>query len=100
MTEEHHRFSDEELQKFYAEFVDHIEAEKAVQNTLTEAVNRNTLLVTESTRSTKELLEAWNAAQGALKVVAVLGRAVKWMAGIVGAVGVIWYTMRHGGPTK
>ncbi len=97
MTQDHRRFADDKLNEFYEEFVDHIDKEREMQSNLTASVDQNTRMVREIHRDTKDLLEAWQAAQGALKVIATMGRAVKWVAGLLAAVGVIWYTVRHGG---
>lgn len=98
MTDENRRWSDDELSKFHEEFLLHQEQEHFTQKTLTEAVDHNTRVVTEIRCNTQDILHAWNNAQGALRVVAGLGRFVTWTAGIMAAVGVIWYTITHGAP--
>jgi hypothetical protein len=45
--------------------------------------------VAASTAATRQLVEAWNAARTTVTF-------VKWVSGLVAALGVIWYVFRHG----
>ena len=52
----------------------------------------NTFAIKELTESTRDLIRAWQAANGTVKVMSVVGRFVKWLAGfaVVGTV-VKWF---------
>ena len=77
------------------EFHEHCESEEKRWEHLIVAQERNTKSIEDLTRSTQELTEstrdivlAWNAANGTVKTMAVLGKFVKWLSGFA-VVGVI-----------
>lgn len=89
----HHRWSDDQLQQFRDEYVAHLEEDHAVQATLKEAIENNTRIVNEIHANTSDMVDAWRA-------LGWLGRAIKWIAGIVAAFWLVLYTITHGAPPK
>ena len=51
--------------------------------------------IDKSCESTEGLVEAWNTATGAIKVISVIGSILKWCAGAAVAWGVV-YSLIHG----
>ena len=51
------------------------------QEDTNKSIKELVICTTELHTSTKDVVEAWNAAEGAVKVGAVVGRFVKWVAG-------------------
>lgn len=85
----HLRFSDEELNRFYNEFKDHVAGENKVVEELMrclkenkDSVNENTEKLEALSRDSQDLILAWHAASGAVKVAAALGHAFKWLSGL------------------
>ena len=88
----------ERLETHIAEFQLHIEEEDArwdhliaVQESNTSAITNLTAVIAQQSESTHDMVEAWNAAHGAIKVGSALGRFVKWLSGLaVIGVAVTW----------
>jgi hypothetical protein len=74
---------------------DHIEYFK--QHELAEHENYSQLLIKISSLciNTQGLVELWNAGEGTIKTLSVIGSIIKWVSGIAVATGSIWF-MFHG----
>jgi len=97
------RFSDDKLEGFYQEFVLHQEAfemhrtEQQQFNTeLLASIKENTTAVASLASKTETIMEVWAASQGAFKVMKWVGSAVKWVAGVLIAIGGVWYYFKNG----
>lgn len=88
-----HRFSDDKLNEFYDEFKAHEKEESDISRQLLDCLgdNRraideireeNRAAIAQIRNDTRELIEAWQAAEGAVKVAGVLGAFVKWLSGV------------------
>jgi hypothetical protein len=64
-----------------------------------ERVNYEQLIakVDESCENTKGLVEAWQAASGAIKVISAIGTFIKWFSGLAIAAAMLW-ALVHGKP--
>lgn len=52
--------------------------------------------VQEMRKDLKQLLDAWQTAQGAVRFVRILGNITKWIAGVVAAVVALWALLKMG----
>ena len=81
----------EALELHIKEFEMHVEAENDRWLHLINLQEQNAKSITALAESTKDLVEAWKAADGAIKVGAAFGRFVKWLTGIaIVGIGVSW----------
>jgi len=90
---------DKKLTQHLETFERHEEAENLKHRELIVAQQLNTEALNNLASSTAGLVEAWDAAEGAVKVGAAIGRFVKWMAGfaiIAGALSFLGISL----PTK
>jgi len=74
------------IDKLSERFTLHEDAEKQVHEESMKVVKGNTEAVealVANTSDMTELLNAWQAANGAIKVLTVVGKVLKWLAGIV-----------------
>ncbi len=101
------RFSDEQLQKFYDQYVEHVKMEDAIyarneadQKELRRTLQETTEALDALTESISDMMVAWNIAQGAWRFTGWLGSVVKWVAGVAIAAGTIIYVIKHGAPPK
>ena len=97
------RFSDEELHQFRQQFIDHVEQfgqheedERAKYDCLLETLNANTAAINRTEESTKDMVAAWEAAQGAVKVAAAMGTLFKFLAGLAFVGGFFTWLASHG----
>lgn len=74
------RFTDEEIHAFHLDYLKHKEHEIHDRTQLMKCMNDNKNAVQELTKSTKGLVEAWEATQGAVKVSVVIGRFVAFLS--------------------
>lgn len=81
-TDNHVRFADEELNVFYAEFKQLEVRMNEEREEFKEFMTENREATKALTKSTSGLVEAWTAAQGAVKVTAIIGNVLKWGLGI------------------
>lgn len=56
----------------------------------------NTQITREIQANTKDIVDAWNAMVGGLKVLGFLAKLAKWGTWIAGAAGVVWYFVKTG----
>ena len=105
------RFEDDQLHAFYLEFKEHADQEVSDRqvriadreqllrsmNENKEAIQELARLQTESIESTKGLVEAWDATQGAVKVSVVIGHFVKWGVGVGGPLYGLYLFVKHSG---
>lgn len=86
------RTSDQELHELREQFQSHVDDTDRRFMEVMEIVGRNAEATERLAQSTADLVEAWNAANGAVKVAAMFGRVAKWVA-TVGAViaGVVYF---------
>lgn len=101
--EDSRRFSDEELRQFRQEFLDHVEQfeqheedEQAKYDRLLKTLADNTAAIRRTEESTKDMVAAWEAAQGAVKVGAALGTLFKWLASLAFIGGIFTWLASHG----
>jgi len=78
----------QKLDDHIEDFNEHCEQEEKRWEHLIVAQERNTKCIEDLTRSTKELTEstrdivsAWNAANGTVKTMSALGKFIKWLSG-------------------
>jgi transketolase len=78
----------QKLDDHIEEFQTHCEDEEKRWSHLIEAQERNTKCIEDLTTSTRELTEstrdivsAWNAANGTVKTMSALGKFIKWLSG-------------------
>lgn len=83
------RFSDDQLNQFYLEFKEHVAGEHRIVEELMRCLKENKNSVNENTekletlsKDSRDLIDAWRAANGAVKVAAALGNAFKWLSGL------------------
>ena len=57
----------------------------------------NTRLTMKVAQDTQEIIEIFNGVKAAVKFLSILGRLLKWVAGIAGAAGVLWGIIKYGG---
>lgn len=76
------RFTDDKLRSFYDEFKEHQNHEVHDREQLIKCMTENKESVDALTKKTKDLLEAWEAANAVVRVSAGLGKVVKWIAGL------------------
>lgn len=96
-TDNHVRFADEELNKFYTEFLlleSRIEAER---EEFRKFMLENRKATEALTKSTSGLVEAWTAAQGAVKVTAIIGNVLKWGLGIGAGLTALYQLLKGSG---
>ena len=68
---------------------------------LKKAVDDNTAITTRIDRNTADMVAAWGALEGGMKVLNILGKVAKWVGIIAGtftAVMTAIYVIVHGGP--
>lgn len=73
------------IDELTARFTLHEEMEKEVHKEAMAVVNSNTEAVTnlvKDAKALKELLNAWNTANGAIKALSIVGSVFKWLAAI------------------
>jgi hypothetical protein len=88
----------EEVKAHIEEFRIHVQEERerwdhliTVQENTTRSVNELAIIVTAQVESTKDMIDAWNAANGAIKVGKTLSRFIKWASSLaVVGVGFVW----------
>lgn len=88
----------EEFKAHVEEFRAHVKEEHArwdhlitVQENTTKSVNDLTTAVSAQVESTKDIIDAWNAANGAIKVGRTVSRFLKWLSGFAFiGVGAVW----------
>lgn len=90
------RFSDDRLNEFYDEFVQHMEGEEASRKEFLLAIERNTVAVNGQAKSTADLVAAWNNAQGFLSVMVWISRWIKILTPIAIVLGAIFYFIKTG----
>lgn len=95
-----HRFTDEKLQEFYEEFVDCREQTQKDREGLLAALQQNTAAIKAQSQATEELVTAWNAAQGFVKVMAALASVAKALIPVGLLLGAFWYFIKTGHWTK
>ena len=80
-------FTQAALEKHIQEFSSFKEDSDDRWTRLMSAQEKNTLAISELTRSTKSLLSAWDAANGTITVMSSVGKVVKWASGfaVIGA---------------
>lgn len=95
------RFSDAKLQtmhtEFYAlreDFQNHRKEQQEFNNQLLLALNANTQALADLATRAEGILSAWEASQGALKVMRWVGGTIKWLAGVAVAAGAVWLFLR------
>jgi hypothetical protein len=81
---------------FYSEYVNHVEQGEEVQKALLAAIDENTRKVTEHYEANKELLAAWQAGKGTIKVVTWIGKMVLWISSVAVAATAFIYAIRNG----
>lgn len=79
---DHVRFSDPKLEKFYQEFIEHAAEEQADRKAMTDAIDKLAETVQILSNSTKDMVEVWNAGQGVLRFGAALAKFAKWLSTI------------------
>lgn len=94
------RFTDEELHEFHEQFEAHVQHEKQDRQELLECLQANKTALQELAEDTKDLREAWHAAEGAVKVGAFMGRLFVWATGVVGVSWAIMEILRHSDKVK
>ena len=89
MSDDEMRFSDgelvllqEKLDTHIEEFHQHVEAEENRWNQLLTATEKNSESIGELAASTKDIIEIYQAANGAIKVGITFGKFVKWVTQI------------------
>lgn len=97
------RFSDHQLVRFHNDFIEHVkrfdnhEAEEQNKHEqLIAAQQANTAAIKQLSDDTKELLNAWTAAQGAVKVGTAMGRVFRWLSGLAVLGGFLTWLANHG----
>lgn len=85
--EEHAILTQRRLETHIEEFRIHTEVEQARWEKLLSAQENNSDAIRELTESTKDIVDAWQATSGAIKVSKNIGRFIKWISGfaVVGA---------------
>lgn len=108
------RFSDEQLQDFYEQFIEHSKTEEHMhaaytariadyersQQELRDTLEDTTDALNSLTHSISSMLTAWEIAQGAWKFTGFIGGVAKWVAGVSIAVATLWYMIKQGGAPK
>jgi hypothetical protein len=76
------------LDNHIEEFRSHAEAEQERWDKLLSAQEKNNEAIREIAESTRDIVDAWQATSGAIKVSKNIGRFIKWLAGfaVVGAI--------------
>jgi len=75
----HIKFDDDKLEKFYREFRDHVIDERHLVERIDELAD-----------TIAPVAEVMQNVQGALTVLATIGRIIKWLAGLALAVAALW----------
>lgn len=63
-------------------------------NAFMEEVRKNTAATADSTAKLKQMMTMFDDAMAALKGIATLGKAVKWIAGIIAAIGGAYFAFK------
>ena len=73
---------------------------KSQHQVLSQKLDINTAATLKVEKNTADIVDAWKALSGGLKVLGVLGSVAKWFAYIAGAItasGTAWYALTHWG---
>ena len=82
------------LDSHIEEFRSHAEAEQERWDKLLSAQEKNNEAIREIAESTRDIVDAWQATSGAIKVGKSVGRFVKWVGGFA-IIGVIAQWLSH-----
>jgi len=85
----------EKLDNHIAEYDERRKQEDDRWDHLLQCQEQNTQCMKDLTDSTKGLIEAWEAANGAVKTLSALGRFVKWLSGFAIVGGAATWTVEH-----
>lgn len=66
------------------------------QAQLREEMRKNAELTAQNTAATNEIVDLFQAAKGAFRVIGWVGTAVKWVGAVTAAGGGLWYLVTHG----
>lgn len=101
---EFRRLSDEEIHELFIDYKEHKEQSTYDRKQLIQCMDENkkaiqklTELQTKSINSTKGLVEGWEAASGAIKVLVVIGKIIKWGVGVGGPIYGLYLFLKHSG---
>ena len=78
------------IREVRADLSDHIEEQAQHYADFMEASLRNTDAINKLTESTQGLIDAWTAANGAVKTMSFIGNIIKWFSAVGIAIGLIW----------
>lgn len=81
----------------YTALVDSVDAIKADQKQIRAEIEENSALTRQLGDSTAEMVEMFNAAKGAFKVLGWIGTGVKWAGGIAAAGAAFWALFHNSG---
>lgn len=95
-----HRFADGKLQEFYEDFVECKEQTQRDRECLLAALEQNTAAIKAQSQATQDLITAWNAAQGFVKVMAAIASVAKALIPIGLVLAALWYFLKTGHWTK
>lgn len=94
------RFSDEKLQQFYDEFDVCRKQTQEDRERIFSALRENTQTVKAQAKATEDLVAAWDAAQGFVKIMAAIASMAKALIPIGLFFGGLWYFIKTGHWTK
>ncbi len=90
------RRSDRQIRMLFSE----VGEMKSRHEALVDKVDQNTAATLRVEKNTAEIVDAWKALSGGLKVLGWLGKVAKYTAyflGLIGAAGSAWYALTHWG---
>ncbi len=85
-----HRDVHKHLREVRSDLSDHIETQEGWHSRMIESQQLNTDSINRLTSSTEGLIAAWNTAAGGVKAISIVGRVIKWTAGVIIAVFSVW----------